>query len=66
MKTLQFIFLVLLLAAFPAMAADRTPPPVQPATSFPAVEVHADEQVAIAIEPYDTPEQESIFRVAYA
>ncbi len=51
--------------ALPAIAADHTPPPVQPATSFPAVEVHADEHVAIAVEPYDTKEKESIFRVDY-
>jgi hypothetical protein len=45
---------------------DHTPPPVQPATSFAAVEVHDDEKVAIAAEPYDTAkEKESIFRVDY-
>ena len=49
----------------PATAADHAPPPVQPATSFPAVEVHADEKVAIAVEPYDTRERESIFHVNY-
>ena len=57
--------LFLLWLALPATASDHTPPPVQPATSFPAVEVHADEQVAIAVEPYDTKEKESIFRVDY-
>jgi hypothetical protein len=51
--------------ALAAIAADHTPPPVQPATSFPAVEVHADEHVAIAVEPYDTKEKQSIFRVDY-
>lgn len=49
----------------PAMAADHTAPPIQPATSFAAVEVHGDEKVAIAAEPYDTKEKESIFRVDY-
>ena len=38
---------------------------MQPATSYPAVEVHPDEHVAIAVEPYDTKEKESIFRVDY-
>jgi hypothetical protein len=38
---------------------------VQPATSFAAVEVHDKEQIAIAAEPYDTKEKESIFRVDY-
>jgi hypothetical protein len=47
------------------VAADHTPPPVEPATSFAAVEVHPDEYVAIAVEPYDTKEKESIFRVDY-
>ncbi len=51
--------------ALPAMAIDHTPPPVQPATTFAAVEVHDDEKLAIAAEPYDTREKESIFRVDY-
>jgi len=49
----------------PAVAADHKIPPVQPATSFAAVEVHDKEKVAIAAEPYDTKEKESIFRVDY-
>lgn len=65
MKTLRAILPLLLWLALPALASDHTPPPVQPATSFPAVEVHADEHVAIAVEPYDTKEKESIFRVDY-
>ena len=51
--------------ALPAVANDHTLPPVEPATSFAAVEVHAKEQVAIAAEPYDTKQKESIFRVDY-
>jgi hypothetical protein len=51
--------------ALPAAASDHTPPPVQPATTFAAVEVHEDEKVAIAAEPYDTREKEAIFRVDY-
>jgi hypothetical protein len=51
--------------ALPVAANDHTPPAVQPATSFPAAEVHADEHVAIAAEPYDTKEKESIFHVDY-
>jgi hypothetical protein len=47
------------------MAADHTPPPVQPATTFAAVEVHDDEKVAIAAEPYDTREKTAIFRIDY-
>jgi hypothetical protein len=47
------------------MAVDHSPPPVQPATTFAAVEVHNEEKVAIAAEPYDTKEKESIFKVDY-
>ena len=56
---------IFLLAALPAAAGDHVPPPVHPAQSYAAVEVHAQEQVAIAAEPYDTKEKESIFRVDY-
>lgn len=51
--------------ALPVLASDHTPPSVQAATTFAAVEVHDKEQVAIAAEPYDTREKESIFRVDY-
>jgi hypothetical protein len=65
MRTSRVIPLSLLWLALPAMAVDHSPPPVQPATTFAAVEVHDDEKVAIAAEPYDTKEKESIFRVDY-
>jgi hypothetical protein len=55
----------LLWLALPAWACDHTPPPVQPATTFAAVEAHEREMVAIAAEPYDTREKEAIFRVDY-
>ncbi len=51
--------------ALSAWAGDHLPPPVQPATSFAAVEIHDNEKVAIAAEPYDTKEKASIFRVDY-
>jgi hypothetical protein len=57
--------LLVLWLALPAVASDHTPPPVQSATTFAAVEVHEDEKVAIAAEPYDTREREAIFRVDY-
>jgi hypothetical protein len=57
--------LALVLAWQPAAATDHAPPAVQPATSFAAVEVHDEEKVAIAAEPYDTQQKESIFRVDY-
>jgi hypothetical protein len=65
MRNSRAIPLSLLWLALPAMASDHTPPAVQPATTFAAVEVHDDEKVAIAAEPYDTKEKESIFRVDY-
>ena len=65
MKVPRTIPLLLLGLALPALASDHTPPPIQPATSFGDVEVHPDEKVAIAAEPYDTKEKESIFRVDY-
>ncbi len=65
MKALGAIPLSILLLVTPVAASDHEVPPVQPATSFAAVEVHAAEKVAIAAEPYDTKEKESIFRVDY-
>jgi hypothetical protein len=65
MRSLRAIPLLMLWLALPAVAIDHTPPPVQPATTFAAVEVHEDEKVAIAVEPYDTREREAIFRIDY-
>lgn len=65
MRHLQQVPLMLLWAALPLLASDHTAPPVQPASSFAAVEVHEQEKVAIAAEPYDTRQKESIFRVDY-
>jgi len=45
--------------------AAHTPPAVQPATNFAAVEIHPDEKLAIAAEPYDTKEKMALFRVDY-
>jgi len=47
------------------VATEHSQPPVQAATTFAAVEVHDDEKVAIAVEPYDTKTREAIFRVDY-
>jgi hypothetical protein len=65
MKVLRTTPLFLLWLALPARGSDHTPPPVQPATTYAAVEVHEDEKVAVAAEPYDTLEKEAIFRVDY-
>ncbi len=65
MRILKAVPKLLLCLALPAVANKHTPPPVRPAVSFAAVEVHEDEKVAIAAEPYDTPEKEAIFRADY-
>jgi hypothetical protein len=65
MRTLRVIPPTLFWLALPLLASNRTPPPVQPATSFAAVEAHEDEKVVIAAEPYDTREKQAIFRVDY-
>ena len=65
MKSLKAVPQLLLWLALPAMASNHAPPPAQPATSFAAAEVHEDEKVAIAVEPYDTREKEAIFRGDY-
>jgi hypothetical protein len=65
MRVIRAISQLLLWVALPAMASNHTPPPVQPASAFAAVETHADEKLSIAAEPYDTREKASIFRVDY-
>src|ERR1035437_10320334 len=65
MKVLRAIPLLLLWCALPAWGVSHTLPPVQPATTFAAVETHEDEKVAIAVEPYDTREKAAIFHVDY-
>ena len=65
MPTSRILPLLALCLALHASATDHVPPKVQPATSFAAVEIHEDEKIAIAAEPYDTHEKGSIFRVDY-
>jgi hypothetical protein len=65
MRALRALAVIVLLAGLPGIATEHTPPRVQPASSFAAVEVHDKEKVAIAAEPYDTKEKESLFRVDY-
>jgi hypothetical protein len=45
--------------------AEKAPPPAGVATSYPAFDDHAAEQVAIAADPYNTPDKASIFRLKY-
>ncbi len=64
-RAIKVISLLAVGLSLAASASDHTVPPVQPATSFAAIEMHEKEKVAIAAEPYDTREKESIFRVDY-
>lgn len=65
MNVVRWLPLVVIGLAVTGWASNHTTPAVQPATTYPAVEVHDKEHVAIAVEPYDTKEKESIFRVDY-
>ncbi len=59
-----FIPALLVAAAMPAFAR-REPPRAKPATSYPDVDVHPKDHVAIAAIPYTTGEQCKIFRIDY-
>jgi hypothetical protein len=48
-----------------ASADDHTPPVAQKAESYPAVDVHDKEQVAVAADPLDTKAKEAIFNIDY-
>jgi len=52
-------------AAVSFVSAESDPPPVKDATAYPAVDFHSKEQVAIAAEPFDTPEKCKVFQVDY-
>jgi len=56
---------LLLVAIVPLTLAESDPPPAKEAMAYPAFDFHAREQVAIAAEPYDTPEKCKIFNVDY-
>src|SRR5215475_4482953 len=46
-------------------AFESGPQPAKDAATYPAVDIHQDEHVAIAAEPYNTEEKVKIFRVNY-
>ena len=58
-------FCLFSVALIPVASAESDPPPAKDATSYPAVDFHAKEQVAIAAEPFDTAEKCKIFQVDY-
>ena len=47
------------------IVAEHAPPPAGVASSYPAFDVHADEHVTIAADPYNTKEKASCFRMDY-
>jgi hypothetical protein len=46
-------------------AKDFVKPAAQPAKTYPAHDDHADEKVAIAADPYDTPDKEKTFSINF-
>src|SRR5277367_1726939 len=46
-------------------AFEHGPPPAKDAATYPAVDIHQEEHVAIAAEPWNTEEKVKIFRVNY-
>lgn len=65
MRPVLSLSLAALLLAAPA-AAQHSAPPAGTADQYPAFERHADDHLAIAVDPYDTPQKASTFRVNYA
>jgi hypothetical protein len=64
-----FVCLVAALLSCPLLLlrarAAKAPPPAGVATSYPAFDQHPDEKVAIAADPYNTPDKASVFRFKY-
>lgn len=62
----MLVALAVVFLAFSAFAfRDYKTPAVKPAQTYPAHEVHTNEHVAIAVEPYETAEKQKIFSVDF-
>lgn len=50
-----------------AFAHDKgfTPPPLNPARTYPAHETHAEENVTVAIDPFDSDAKAAVFKIKY-
>jgi hypothetical protein len=61
------VWALLLSACVLALAGDKgfNPPPATHAAGYPLHETHDDEKVSIAIDPYDTPDKDLVFKVKY-
>jgi hypothetical protein len=64
MASLRFLPLLTVVFSLP-LFAQHPAPPAGTADQYPAFEHHAADQLAIAVDPYDTPKKASIFRVDY-
>lgn len=56
---------MVMLLAWPAAASDKTAPPARSADTYPAVDAHAAESVAVAADPLDSHDKESFFQIDY-
>jgi hypothetical protein len=67
MRFRSFLASALLAACFvgQSSAFEHGPQQVKDAATYPAVDIHQDEHVAIAAEPYNTEDKVKIFRVNY-
>lgn len=67
MRFRTFLTLALLAACcvVRSWAFEHAPPPAKDAATYPAVDVHQDEHIAIAAVPYNTAEKVKMFRVNY-
>lgn len=64
MRPLLCLPLAAALLSTPVLA-QHPAPPAGTADQYPASERHADDHLIIAVDPYDTPQKASIFRVKY-
>jgi hypothetical protein len=59
------VFCAIAACALSLAAKDFVKPAAQPAKTYPAHDDHSDEKVAIAADPYDTPEKAKVFSVNF-
>jgi len=67
MRFRSFLTLALLAVCFVGLswAFEHGAPPAKDAATYPAVDIHQEEHVAIAAEPYNTEDKVKMFRVDY-
>jgi hypothetical protein len=65
LRVLSATACVLFLLALSLSAKDFVKPAAQPARAYPAHDDHPNEKVAIAVDPYDTPEKAKTFSIDF-